>query len=108
MQGKSKLFEDVYEVVALIPSGRVTSYGAIARYLNITSARTVGWAMGALVGNPGIPAHRVVNSKGALSGASAFGSPNQMAEQLAHEGVATRDGQVVDFKLKFWDPSVEL
>ena len=109
MRGKSSLFEDVYEVVALIPPGRVTSYGSIARYLSIKSARTVGWAMSALAGKPEVPAHRVVNSKGELSGAPAFGSPNRMAEQLANEGVTTRNGRVVvDFKLKFWDPAVEL
>lgn len=100
-------FDDVYEVVKLIPPGRVTSYGAIAKYLGSKGgARLVGWAMNAAHGL-GIPAHRVVNSQGVLTGKHHFGG-NRMQEALEAEGVPVENDQVVDFKNRFWDPVVEL
>lgn len=100
-------FEMVYEVVRLVPYGRVTSYGAIARYLGTgQSARMVGWAMNKAWG--GIPAHRVVNSAGLLTGKHHFGSGNVMQELLENEGVHIENDQVVEFETLFWDPSKEL
>jgi methylated-DNA-protein-cysteine methyltransferase-like protein len=102
-------FEQVFEVAKLIPKGRVTSYGAIAHFLGTKmSARMVGWAMNAAHSNPTIPAHRVVNRKGLLSGKMHFATPTKMEELLAKEKVKVVDDQVVDFKKKFWDPAVEL
>jgi methylated-DNA-protein-cysteine methyltransferase-like protein len=103
-------FENVWDVARLIPKGRVTSYGAIARYLGTgKSARMVGWAMNA-VGNvkPKVPAHRVVNSQGLLSGKHHFETPTTMEELLAKEKILVKDNQVVDFKKHFWDPNTEL
>ena len=101
-------FEDVYEVVRLIPPGRVTTYGAIARYLSLRAgARMVGWAMNAAHGN-NVPAHRVVNRIGLLSGKHFFGSPTAMQELLASEGVEVRDGRVEQFEQLLWDPVTEL
>ncbi len=102
-------FSDVYEVVKLIPKGRVTSYGAIARYLGTgMSARMVGWAMNAAHSEKGVPAHRVVNSQGLLTGKHHFGSPNEMAKRLARDGVKVAKDKVVDFEMRLWDPGVEL
>ena len=103
-------FEKVYEVACLVPIGRVTSYGAIARYLGAArSARMVGWAMNkASSYSKYVPAHRVVNSKGLLSGKHHFGSPNVMQELLENEGIQVVDDQIVDFKKVFWDPMTEL
>lgn len=102
-------FEQVFEVAKLIPKGRVTSYGAIANYLGTKmSARMVGWAMNAAHSNPLIPAHRVVNRKGLLTGKMHFSTPSQMEELLAKEKVKVMDDQVVDFEKKFWDPAIEL
>jgi methylated-DNA-protein-cysteine methyltransferase related protein len=102
-------FEEVYKVVREIPAGRVTNYGAIARYLSLRAgARMVGWAMNGCHAYPDVPAHRVVNAAGVLSGKNFFGSPTRMQELLEAEGVEVRDDQVVDFKTRFWDPSVEL
>jgi methylated-DNA-protein-cysteine methyltransferase-like protein len=103
-------YEMVYQVVRLIPPGRVTSYGAIAHCLGTKgSSRMVGYAMGASGGaNPPVPAHRVVNSQGLLTGKFHF-SPHELMEQLlAAEGVKVEDNKVVDFKKVFWDPSAEL
>ncbi len=105
---EGNVFEDIYEVVCLIPEGRVTSYGAIARYLGIKSARMVGWAMNGLTKEKNIPAHRVVNSAGVLSGASAFHPANPMHKRLEAEGVTVKDNKVQNFKTVFWDPSAEL
>lgn len=105
---RPKVFDDIYEVVALIPSGRVTSYGAIGRYLGIKSARMVGWAMNSLHNNPGIPAHRVVNAKGELTGAAAFGTEIPMADRLVAEGIQIKDNRITGFAQVFWDPSEEL
>lgn len=102
-------FEKVYQVVALIPHGRVTSYGAIARYLGSgQSARMVGWAMNASHAIPGIPAHRVVNSAGLLSGKHHFGEPNRMQQLLEKEGIEIIDNQIVAFEKLLWDPAKEL
>lgn len=100
-------FERVYEVVRLIPRGRVTSYGAIAAFLGTKgSARMVGWAMHAAGGAlPPVPAHRVVNRQGMLSGKHHFGTPNLMQELLENEGVTVKNDQVQDFKALFWDPA---
>ena len=103
-------FEQVFDVVRLIPKGRVTSYGAIAAALGTKlSARMVGWAMNAAhnVG-PNVPAHRVVNRKGMLSGKMHFAYPEQMQELLEKEGVKVVDDQVQDFEKRFWNPAEEL
>jgi methylated-DNA-protein-cysteine methyltransferase-like protein len=106
----ASFFEQVYDVVRCIPKGRVTSYGAIANYLGTKmSARMVGWAMnGASHIRPKVPAHRVVNRMGLLSGKMHFGTPTRMEELLKKEKIHVKDDQVVDFAKKFWDPVVEL
>lgn len=103
-------FADVYEVVRLIPPGRVTSYGAIARYLGAArSARMVGWAMnGAHRVVPPVPAQRVVNSSGMLTGKLHFETPFAMQELLEREGILVKDDKIADFTRVFWDPSKEL
>lgn len=102
-------FEQVFEVAKLIPKGRVTSYGDIANFLGTkSSARMVGWAMNAAHSMPDIPAHRVVNRKGMLSGKMHFSTPTKMEELLKKEKVLVVDDQIVDFEKKRWDPSVEL
>ncbi len=103
-------FEQVFEVVRLIPKGRVTSYGAIAAALGTKlSARMVGWAMNAShVIKPKVPAHRVVNRNGLLTGKMHFAYPEQMQELLEKEGVKVVDDTIVDFKKHFWDPAEEL
>jgi len=101
-------FAEVYRVVREVPVGRVTTYGAIARYLSLRAgARMVGWAMVASHGHD-VPAHRVVNRIGVLSGKHFFGSPTAMQELLEAEGVRVEDDRVVDFQTRLWDPSVEL
>lgn len=103
-------FADVYDVVRQIPRGRVTSYGAIAAYLGTrSSARMVGWAMnGCHRVKPKVPAHRVVNRNGMLSGKAHFQPPSKMEELLKKEGIAVKKDTIVDFQKKFWDPAVEL
>ncbi|MFN8277114.1 MAG: MGMT family protein [Chitinophagales bacterium] len=103
-------FDDVYAVVRLVPRGRVTSYGAIARYLGTgKSARMVGWAMNAAhTVTPRVPAHRVVNSSGLLTGRHHFATPTTMQELLEKEKVQIENHAVVDFEKKFWDPQQEL
>ncbi len=103
-------FENVWEVARHIPKGRVTSYGAIANYLGTkSSARMVGWAMnGAHWVKPKVPAHRVVNRLGILSGKHHFSPPGMMEKLLKKEGVKVKNDQVVDFKKLFWDPAEEL
>ena len=100
-------FENVYEVVKLIPKGRVTSYGAIANYLGTKmSSRMVGWAMH---GCPkGVPAHRVVNRQGVLTGKHHFKPPSKMQNLLQKEGIKVLKDKIVDFADKYWDPSKEL
>ncbi len=100
-------FDDIYDVVRLIPKGRVTSYGAIAKYLGGGGARMVGWAMNASHGEFDVPAHRVVNRNGVLTGKHHFGG-NRMQELLESEGIKVEKDQVVDFKKLFWNPSDEL
>lgn len=103
-------FEDVYDVARQIPNGRVTSYGAIANYLGTkSSARMVGWAMnGAHTVHPIIPAHRVVNRNGMLSGKAHFGTPTRMQELLEKEKIKVENDTVVNFEKLFWDPAKEL
>lgn len=103
-------FENVYEVARLIPKGRVTSYGAIAKYLGTgRSARMVGYAMNnAHVQVPPVPAHRVVNRNGMLTGKHHFSPPELMEKLLKKEGVKVEKDTVVDFKKLLWDPQIEL
>jgi methylated-DNA-protein-cysteine methyltransferase-like protein len=103
-------FENVWDVARLVPKGRVTSYGAIARYLGTgRSARMVGWAMNAVDKvSPKVPAHRVVNSQGLLTGKHHFKTPTLMQELLEKEKIKVENSQVVDFKKLFWDPMTEL
>lgn len=102
--------ENVYDVVRQIPVGRVTSYGAIARFLGSPqSSRMVGWAMNnAHNQQPYVPAHRVVNRQGLLTGKVHFGGPDVMQELLESEGIKVVDDQIVDFQKHFWDPMKEL
>jgi methylated-DNA-protein-cysteine methyltransferase-like protein len=110
MENKDSFFEKVYEVVKLIPYGRATSYGAIAAYLGTKgSARMVGWAMNAShSAKENIPAHRVVNRIGMLTGKHHFGSPAVMQQLLESEGIQVVNDQIIDFQKHFWDPSREL
>ncbi len=102
-------FDSVFQVVKLIPKGRVTSYGAVAAYLGAKkSSRTVGYAMNASHSITGIPAHRVVNRNGQLTGKMHFSTPTEMEELLQKEGVVVESDQIIGFKEIFWDPSVEL
>ena len=101
-------FEAIYQVVALIPPGKVSTYGAIAGYLGSKGgARLVGWAMNASHGQTNIPAHRVVNRNGVLTGKNFFGG-NRMQELLEAEGLTIKNDQIQQFSTHFWDPSVEL
>jgi methylated-DNA-protein-cysteine methyltransferase-like protein len=98
-------FEQVYDVVRSIPVGRVTSYGAIADYLALGSARMVGWALRNMSQfETDVPAHRVVNRIGELSGRLQFSSPDDMQAMLEQEGVVVKNDKVVDFKKRFWHP----
>lgn len=103
-------FEKVYQVVRLIPKGRVTSYGAIAAYLgSARSSRMVGWALnGSHKVRPKVPAHRVVNRNGLLTGKHFFGGQNVMQHLLEKEGIKVDADKIVDFKKHFWNPAVEL
>ncbi|MEP4533767.1 MAG: MGMT family protein [Cyclobacteriaceae bacterium] len=103
----SSFFQDVYEVVKLIPAGRVTSYGAIGEYLGLKrSARMVGWAMN---GAPaGVPAHRVVNRAGLLTGKHYFSTPTKMEELLESEGIVVKNDKVQNMKKVYWEPVKEL
>jgi len=110
MAAEISFFEKVYAVVALIPHGRVTSYGAIARYLGSGgSSRMVGWAMNAshqILQH--VPAHRVVNRNGLLTGKHHFGGQDTMQQLLESEGIVVENDQIANFKDFFWDPSIEL
>lgn len=102
-------FHKVYHVARQIPYGRVTSYGAIAKYLGMArSARMVGWAMNGSHGMEDIPAHRVVNRKGLLTGKHHFDGSNLMQQLLESEGIKVVDNQIIGFEDYFWDPSKEL
>lgn len=107
---EESFFEQVYEVARQIPRGRVTSYGAIANCLGTKlSARMVGWAMnGAGKVKPKVPAHRVVNRLGILSGKHHFGEPDAMEKLLKKEGIKVKDDTIIDFQKYFWDPAEEL
>ncbi len=106
----SDFFNKVFEVVKQIPPGKVTSYGAIARYLGTGgSARMVGWAMNASHSHSEfVPAHRVVNRNGLLTGKHHFDNPNAMQELLEAEGFKIEDDQILNFRENFWDPTKEL
>jgi methylated-DNA-protein-cysteine methyltransferase-like protein len=103
-------FQNVFDVVRLIPKGRVTSYGAIAKYLGTGgSSRMVGWAMNASHGvKPKVPAHRVVNRNGMLTGKNHFETPTKMQELLEKEKIKVQNETVLDFSTLFWDPAIEL
>ncbi len=106
---QSSFFNDVYEVVKLIPKGRVTSYGAIAKYIGAAkSSRMVGYALNASHALPNVPAQRVVNRNGLLTGKHHFSSPTRMQELLALDGVKVENDEVVNFEKLFWDPAIEL
>ncbi|MCP9237867.1 MGMT family protein [Lewinella sp. JB7] len=106
----AQYIDDVWAVTRLIPPGRVSTYGAIADFLTLGSARMVGWALFQSVSGPDndVPAHRVVNRRGELSGRNHFRPPTLMQERLEAEGVAVRDDAVVDFDRLFWSPTVLL
>lgn len=110
MKKEKDFFQNVYDVVRLIPKGRVTSYGAIAAYLGTRmSARMVGWAMNTAHNiKPKVPAHRVVNRNGMLTGKHHFETPTQMEELLAKEKIKVKKDTIIDFEKFFWDPAVEL
>jgi methylated-DNA-protein-cysteine methyltransferase-like protein len=103
-------YDQVYQVVRLIPAGRVTSYGAIASYLGTKgSARMVGYAMNAAgTAIPPVPAHRVLNRNGLLTGKFHFGTPDLMQQLLENEGITIVNDGVKDFKTLFWDPAIQL
>ena len=103
-------FSRVYDVTRLIPYGRITSYGAIARFLGSgRSARMVGWALNACHTNPDfIPAHRVVNRNGLLTGKHHFGNSTTMEQLLWNEGMIIENDRILNFSEKFWDPLTEL
>ncbi|MBX7109517.1 MAG: MGMT family protein [Chitinophagales bacterium] len=107
---KESFFDKVYVVARKIPRGRVTSYGAIADYLGTgLSARMVGWAMNSChLAYPPVPAHRVVNRNGLLTGKHHFATPGLMEELLEAEGVLVAEDKVKDFRKLFWNPAVEL
>jgi len=109
MPKETGFFEKVYKVATKIPYGRVTSYGAIASYLGSPkSARMVGWAMNASHLNLDVPAHRVVNRKGLLTGKHHFEGTNLMQQLLESEGVEVIENQIQNFEELFWNPSKEL
>jgi methylated-DNA-protein-cysteine methyltransferase-like protein len=103
-------FQNVFDVVRLIPKGRVTSYGAIAKYLGTGgSSRMVGWAMNASHHvKPKVPAHRVVNRNGMLTGKAHFTTPTLMEELLLKEKIKVKNETILDFEKLFWDPVIEL
>jgi methylated-DNA-protein-cysteine methyltransferase-like protein len=110
MKTEYSFFQRVYEVTAKIPYGKVTSYGAIARYIATAgSARMVGWALNNChTMEQYIPAHRVVNRNGLLTGKHHFGNTTTMQQLLENEGAVIENDRIVNFKEKFWDPSTEL
>lgn len=109
-QSSQDFFQLVYQVCREIPNGRVTTYGAIAKYLGASrSSRIVGWAMNSAHSQSDyVPAHRVVNRLGQLTGKIHFSTPFEMEEKLKAEGVIVKNDTIIDFNSKFWDPSVEL
>ena len=108
MDNHHNFFQDVYDVVRLVPKGRVTTYGAIAKYLGTAgSARMVGWAMNQSHGSD-VPAQRVVNRQGILTGKHHFENPKRMEELLAADGIEVKNDKVQNFQDVFWDPMSEL
>lgn len=109
MNNGDNFFEKVYEVARKIPYGKVTSYGAIATYLGAAkSARMVGWAMNACRGNSTIPAHRVVNKQGVITGKHHFSGINLMQQLLENEGIVIENDKIINFETVFWNPSKKL
>jgi len=109
MVDEKGFFEKVYEVARLIPYGRITSYGAIAKYLGAAgSARMVGWAMNGSGKHTDVPAHRVVNRKGLLTGKHHFDGTNLMQQLLESEGIEVIENQIQNFEKLFWNPMKEL
>ena len=110
MKSQSDFFQLVYEVARHVPKGRVTSYGAIGKYLGSgKSARMVGWAMNAAHSQKKyVPAHRVVNRNGELTGKHHFGHPKLMQKLLEKEGIKVKNDKIVNFKKLFWNPAEEL
>jgi len=107
-QANQNFFARVYEVVRQIPYGKVTSYGAIAKHIGAAgSARMVGWAMNASHNLPDVPAHRVVNRKGLLTGKHHFDGTNLMQQLLENEGITVIENQIQEFEKVFWDPESE-
>jgi methylated-DNA-protein-cysteine methyltransferase-like protein len=105
----SNFFEKVYVIVRQIPYGKVTSYGAIAKVLGAArSARMVGWAMNAAHNLEDVPAHRVVNRKGLLTGKHHFDGTNLMQQLLENEGIKVVDNQIIDLEKHFWQPQLEV
>lgn len=106
---RNNFFKDVHEVAKLVPKGRVTTYGAIGEYLGLkSSARMVGWAMNAAHGDGTIPAHRVVNRNGLLTGKFHFNTETRMQELLEKEGVVVVEDKIQDFNIILWSPLKEL
>ncbi len=107
---KESIYDIIYQVVRMVPKGRITTYGAVATAIGVKSgARMVGYAMNACQGmKPKVPAHRVVNRIGMLSGKHHFATPTTMEELLKKEGVKVKNDQVVNFDELFWDPSEQL
>jgi methylated-DNA-protein-cysteine methyltransferase-like protein len=109
MAENKDFFDQVYQVARLIPKGRVTSYGAIAKYLGAAkSSRIVGYAMNSSFSLKNVPAHRVVNRNGLLTGKMHFENPDKMQQLLEAEGIKVKDDKIQDFKSVFWDPMIEL
>ena len=109
MKKADNFFDRVYEIVRLIPFGRVTSYGAIGAYLGaVKSARMVGWAMNKAHNLEDVPAHRVVNKKGLLTGKHHFEGTNLMQQLLENEGIVVLENQIQDLEKVFWDPLKEV
>ncbi len=105
MTEETSFFERVYEIARQIPEGKVTSYGAIAKFLgSAQSSRMVGWAMNASHRQDDIPAHRVVNRNGLLTGKHHFDGTNLMQQLLENEGIKVVDNQIIDFEKHFWEP----
>jgi methylated-DNA-protein-cysteine methyltransferase-like protein len=110
LKENNDFFSRVYEVTKCVPYGRITTYGAIARYLGSgRSARMVGWTLNVSHTNKDfIPAHRVVNRKGLLTGKHHFGNSTTMEQLLKNEGILIQDDHIINFEEKFWDPGTEL
>ncbi len=108
-QKNKDFFQNVYDVARLIPIGRATSYGAIAKYLGSPrSSRMVGWAMNGAHNHKDIPAHRVVNRNGLLTGKMHFSNPHEMQQLLEKEGIVVKNDTIQNFQKIYWDPTIEL